>query len=103
MHASRRITRMSIEQRHPGSPTSRRFEVTLADLPPTLREELASLANTASVWSLPATLSSPTAIERFHYLLTVDTDGGPLSVNIDEAAASPALHRLIHLIIDSAR
>jgi hypothetical protein len=63
---------------------------------------LQKLIDGAQFFQLPVAIpASGPGADRFHYKLTVDSEGRSHTVDVDEAAASPALKSLIQWIISA--
>lgn len=69
------------------------------DLSPEEKSRLTRLVDDANLLQMPPVIpSSGPGADRFHYKLTVDFDGNRHTVDVDEAAATPALKSLIQWI-----
>lgn len=63
---------------------------------------LRQLIDGAQFFQLPQAIpASGPGADRFHYKLTVDSEGKSRTVDVDEAAASPALKSLIQWIMSA--
>ena len=82
----------------------RTHNVSTAEMPKDEAEQLTNLVHQSGFYELPSEIrSTGPGADQFQYQITVDSEQGTHSVQVDEGAISPQLQPLLDWLKNSAR
>ena len=96
--------RVSLERSGGFAGISRTHSISSGELPPEEAQKVADLVEQAGFFELPPVIhSTEPGADRFQYKITVESEQGSHTVQVDEAAVPPRLQPVLTWMKNSAR